>query len=108
MAKDDVAGLVIAHQSYGDSCLRRGGTGLFMMFARKWDRLENQAKKFGWDIFKTYENDQREEGVLDDIRDLRRYLLICEAQLLLKKQIEEYQGKLPLEGEPTSSYVNQG
>lgn len=84
VADDDVKALKKAHESYGNSCLRRGGVGLFMMFARKWDRLENQVQKVGYDIFKAYENDKRVEGVLDDVRDLRRYLCILEAELMCR------------------------
>jgi hypothetical protein len=85
IAQSDVDGLKKAHESYGDSCLRRGGVGLFMMFARKWDRLENQVKKLAYDIFEASSQDTREEGILDDIRDLRRYLLICEAEIMRRR-----------------------
>jgi hypothetical protein len=53
-----------------------------MMLARKWDRIENQAKKENYDIFETIRKDPREEGIIDDIRDLRRYLLLVEAEML--------------------------
>lgn len=85
---EDVNGLQEAHKSYGASCLKRGGAGLFMMFARKWDRLEKLLEsgvvKTGetfsqWDIFAALQLDPRAEGVIDDIRDLRRYLMIAEA-----------------------------
>ena len=49
-----------------------------MMLARKWDRIENQVKNHGWDIFATVKKDTRPEGILDDIRDLRRYLLLVD------------------------------
>ena len=49
-----------------------------MMLARKWDRIENQVTKEGYDIFKTINNDPSSTGILDDIRDLRRYLLLVE------------------------------
>jgi hypothetical protein len=105
IAKEDVAGLKKAQESYGDSWKRRGGVGAFMMLARKWDRLENaltpgdgssgspthQAKVChsdavkssvpGWDIFEAAQADQRSEGIIDDIRDLRRYLMLVEAEV---------------------------
>lgn len=84
-----------APEEYGDSWCRRGGIGAFMMVARKWDRLENVAKEVGWDIFAAAEKDCRPEGVLDDIRDLRRYLIL----------IEEY---VTREGEGTVMEVNAG
>ena len=47
----DVEALVNAEKSYGNSWKKRGGMGAFMMLARKWDRIENQVKKFKYDIF---------------------------------------------------------
>lgn len=82
IAKEDVTGLEEAHTHYGDSCLKRGGVGLFMMLARKWDRLENSLRNEPsnkWDVLEKIRSDSRAEGVIDDIRDLRRYLMIVEA-----------------------------
>ena len=80
VADADVARLVKAQASYGDSWKRRGGVGAFMMLARKWDRLELQAAKHGYDIQHCIANDARPEGIIDDIRDLRRYLLLVEQE----------------------------
>ena len=77
----DVAGLKKAAASYGDSWKRRGGVGAFMMLCRKWDRLELQVQGKGWDVFKAISEDKRAEGVIDDIRDLRRYLILVEAEM---------------------------
>ena len=79
LANADVTALEEAQKSYGDSWRKRGGVGAFMMLARKWDRIENQVKKQGWDVFKTIYDDPSNKGILDDIRDLRRYLLLVEA-----------------------------
>ena len=79
IANEDVDKLVKAQESYGDSWRSRGGVGAFMMLARKWDRIENQVTKEGYDIFKTINNDPSSTGILDDIRDLRRYLLLVES-----------------------------
>jgi hypothetical protein len=79
LANADVTALEEAQKSYGDSWRSRGGVGAFMMLARKWDRIENQVKKQGWDVFKTIYDDPSNKGILDDIRDLRRYLLLVEA-----------------------------
>ncbi len=81
IADSDVAGLIKAEESYGDSWKCRGGVGAFMMLARKWDRLENQVKKEGYDVFKAAFHDTRPEGIIDDIRDLRRYLMLVEAEV---------------------------
>tara|TARA_R100000664_G_C2759612_1_gene149593 strand:- start:4478 stop:4843 length:366 start_codon:yes stop_codon:yes gene_type:complete len=79
LADIDVQKLKKAEKSYGDSWRDRGGVGAFMMLARKWDRIENQVKKDGWDIFHTISQDSSDTGILDDIRDLRRYLLLVES-----------------------------
>ena len=81
LSYEDVFGLDEAEKSYGDSWKQRGGVGAFMMLARKWDRLEKQTKKFKWDIFQAAHEDKRDEGIIDDIRDLRRYLLLVEAEI---------------------------
>jgi hypothetical protein len=93
VAQEDVAGLKKAQQSYGNSWKQRGGIGAFMMLARKWDRLENRVSREGittstgdrptpaFDIFLHVASDTRAEGVIDDIRDLRRYLMLVEAEL---------------------------
>ena len=78
IVEDDVTELEEAHESYGDSWRKRGGVGAYMMLARKWDRLENKAEEHDWDIFEAIGEDPRDEGILDDIRDLRRYLLLVD------------------------------
>lgn len=82
IAHEDVQQLHEAEKSYGNSWKQRGGVGAFMMLARKWDRIENQTQREKYDIFQTIRIDNREEGVIDDIRDLRRYLLLVEAEML--------------------------
>jgi hypothetical protein len=111
VAESDVASLHKAQKSYGDSWKRRGGVGAFMMLARKWDRLENAlrpgdgscvhrahfATKLGdsdgncgpYDIFTAAEIDRRAEGLIDDIRDLRRYLMLVEAELRARGTVHE-------------------
>lgn len=93
IGREDAAGLKEAQASYGNSWKKRGGVGAFMMQARKWDRMENRVERAivspdpdginagPWDIFAHVEADQRSEGVIDDIRDLRRYLMLVEADL---------------------------
>jgi hypothetical protein len=58
------------------------------MLARKWDRIENQVsprrrnKNYPtYDIFQALTTDDRDEGILDDVRDLRRYLLLVESEV---------------------------
>ena len=82
VAQNDLEALRRAETSYGDSWRRRGGVGAFMMLARKFDRIEHQSEKHGWDIFEAGEAFKGEAGLLDDIRDLRRYLLLVEEHIL--------------------------
>lgn len=81
IAEEDAAGLRQAQKSYGNSWKKRGGVGAYMMVVRKIDRMELQVEKNGWDIFGAIASDPRPEGVIDDIRDLRRYLILVEAEM---------------------------
>jgi hypothetical protein len=86
----DVEGLHVSEQSYGDSWKQRGGVGAFMMLARKWDRLEKQVEDKHYDIFKSAQADKRKEGIIDDVRDLRRYLMLVEAELIRQGTVSDY------------------
>ena len=85
--------MIKAQESYGDSWKKRGGCGAFMMLARKWDRLETQSEKCNWDLFSAILNDKRPEGIIDDIRDLRRYLLLVETEMEASISIAQVQNK---------------
>ncbi len=85
VAMQDVAEVTEKDKHYGGSWKKRGGVGAFMMAARKWDRIEQiLGKDFNYDIFAAIETDRRDEGILDDIRDLRRYLMLIEAEMKAK------------------------
>lgn len=88
VAEADVVTLLCKQDEYGPSWKRRGGIGAFMMLARKWDRLEEQVQRDGYDIFASCAHDMRSEGILDDIADLRRYLLLVEAQVIQNSSAE--------------------
>lgn len=81
IATEDVAVLVSKDKEYGGSWKKRGGVGAYMMAARKYDRIEVQAKRHDYDIFAAIAADTRSEGLLDDIRDLRRYLMLIEREM---------------------------
>ena len=85
----DVKALEVAETTYGDSWKKRGGVGAFMMLARKWDRIENQSTKVGYDIFTAISNDPSASGILDDIRDLRRYLILVESFMTIIEEKRE-------------------
>ena len=79
---------VVLHEkdrAYRGSWKKRGGVGAFMMLCRKWDRLEAFVGAEDYDIFKAIRNDPRDESVLDDIRDLRRYLALVEAEISVQQ-----------------------
>jgi hypothetical protein len=72
--------VIKGHGKYGDSCLQRGGVGLYMMLARKWDRLERDASLTGYDLLSMIERDvvaNVVDGVADDVLDLCAYLVIA-------------------------------
>lgn len=104
VAAADAEALRVKGASYGDSWKRRGGVGAFMMLARKWDRLELAAARCGYDVFAAARAGAHAglaEGVLDDVRDLRRYLLLVEGEVLrLNSSATEDTG------EPGRAYVD--
>lgn len=104
VSEDDVHTVIDKDASYRGSWKRRGGIGTYMMLARKWDRIEAQVERVlvlppaadpegtgttvgvqKYDIFGHIEADTRKEGVLDDIRDLRQYLLLVEAEIRARR-----------------------
>jgi hypothetical protein len=84
-ASADIEVLLKKEREYGSSWKKRGGVGAFMMLARKWDRIETNCSNWQWDIFNAYDNDSRAEGILDDIADLRRYLMLVQVELIERK-----------------------
>lgn len=85
LATEDVAVLEVKGKSYGSSWRKRGGVGAFMMLARKWDRIETQCDEKGYDIFEAIKLGLVPDGILDDIRDLRRYLLLVDSHMTSNK-----------------------
>lgn len=81
IAADDVVVLEEKGRGYGGSWKKRGGVGAMMMLARKWDRLEIVAERYGYDIFKAIREANDEESLLDTLADLRRYLLLVEGEV---------------------------
>jgi hypothetical protein len=96
-AEADAAGLKKAYLAYGPSWKQRGGVGAFMMLARKWDRMERRLEKpdYGYDIFKGIANDHRGEGLIDDVRDLRRYLMLVESEMLARGFVKQHRDNTP-------------
>jgi ribosomal protein L32E len=86
VALEDVAHLEHKEKTYQGSWKKRGGVGAFMMMARKWDRLEEICKRGYYDIFRLIGDfPSGEDGsVLAEIRDLRRYCLLIEAEMIAR------------------------
>lgn len=80
--------VTIKDVSYGASWKKREGVGAYMMLARKMDRLEEIMKTFNYDIFEAISSGPKgEDGtVLAEVRDLRRYLLLVEAEMCHRLQ----------------------
>lgn len=103
IAQEDIMETVRKDEEYGASWKQRGGVGAFMMLARKWDRIEEQVQRLHYDIFEAIFKDTRDEGLIDDIRDLRRYLLLVENHI----RQEPVKAGLLDSGEPGPGYVDQ-
>lgn len=90
VTENDIEETIRKDREYNSSWKKRGGTNAFFMLARKWDRLEEQLHNLSerhpgasdYDIFEGLLRDTRREGLIDDIRDLRRYLLLVECELI--------------------------
>ena len=88
VADRDVKITIPKDKTYGASWQKRGGVGAFMMLARKWDRIEEMLSHpkgtSKYDIFEAVQdNPSGEDGtVLAEVRDLRRYLLLVEAEMM--------------------------
>ena len=80
---NDIEKLKHAEKQYGASWKKRGGVGAFMMLARKWDRILwcVESTDYKGNIRAAINNDRREEGIMDDIRDLRRYLMLVGGEI---------------------------
>lgn len=82
----DVLGLLRAEEKYGHSWRKRGGGEAYHQLTRKWDRLELCVEGLeAQDIFEAIRLHPAtdgtlggKDGLLDDVRDLRRYLLLVE------------------------------
>lgn len=85
VALGDLRELRRKEETYRGSWKRRGGVGAFMMLARKWDRLEPiLSMRHNYDVFAGVGADPSgaDGSVLAEVRDLRRYLLLVEAEMI--------------------------
>lgn len=96
VADSDISGLRNSEKSYGNSWKLRGGVDTFHMLKRKWERVEKRAATdidatvaapgaSPYDIFEHLAADRGADGLIDDVRDLRRYLMLVEAEMTARK-----------------------
>lgn len=81
--------------SYRGSWKRRGGVGAFFVFSRCWDRLEGALEApCDYDIFEAIMADPsgQDGSVLASLRDLRRYLLLVEAEMVAQGVVSAQDG----------------
>lgn len=89
VAMRDVATLIQKERTYGGSWKKRGGVGAFMMLARKMDRIENIAQQHSYDVFSAVAAggmDGEDGSMIAEIRDLRCYLNLVEAEMLTRAE----------------------
>lgn len=97
VAAADVAFVRMREETYRGSWKKRGGTAAFHMLARKWDRLENISSLCvdgyppgyhvgEYDIFGhiAAQPGGEDGSALAEVRDLRRYLLLVEAEMVAR------------------------
>lgn len=105
IALKDVVVLRAKGKGYGRSWIKRGGVGAFMMFARKWDRIEEISTRYGYNVIEAVKTGDAD--LLDDIQDLRRYLLLLEGELIASaaedRQKHSAQAESPLLGQSEDS-----
>jgi hypothetical protein len=93
VADNDVKVLLEKETEYGSSWKKRGGVGAFMMLARKWDRIENHLRGDYNILAALYKERDKTDGLLDDISDLRRYLMLVEAEVVSMTTGELFQSE---------------
>lgn len=93
VAARDVDEVLLRDEQYQGSWQKRGGSGVFANLARKWDRIEAACSQCHYDLMIAFLNDPGSTGLIDDIRDLRRYLLLTEAWLIQHGGLEARQDR---------------
>lgn len=108
VAEGDVATLQRKEATYRGSWKRRGGVGAFMMMARKWDRLEGILQtQFKYDVFGAIAAaPSGDDGtVLAEVRDLRQYLALVEAEMVSRQVVTPQPNGVSVE--PYRSVIDQ-
>lgn len=89
VVNNDIRVILEKESMYWGSWKARGGIGAFFITARKWDALENMLEKNEpnmYDIFDACVKGGAGDGSpLEQVRDLRRYLTLIEAEVIRLK-----------------------
>lgn len=80
IALDIAETLIKKDEEYGGSWLKRGGVGAYMMKVRKSDRLEEQVKRKGYDIFAALNSSSGSESLKDTLLDDAGYAILILAE----------------------------
>lgn len=73
--------LIRKDAEYGGSWLKRGGVGAYMMKVRKSDRLEEQVKRRGYDVFKAMQDTApTSESIAETLLDDAGYAILILAE----------------------------
>lgn len=95
VADEDVREIIRKDMEYGASWKKRGGTGAFFSMIRKVDRLNAQMPHptHQYDIFAALMTlDVGSESLADTCADLRRYLMLIEAECRARRADSAKQG----------------
>ena len=100
IASQDVQELKRKEDTYKGSWKKRGGVGAFMMMARKWDRIEGILETRHYDVFNLdfISTEGHDGSLVAEIRDLRRYLVLIEAEIFAREMQEPTRPGTPDDG----------
>jgi|SRR3972149_5871497 len=86
VVEQDVETVRAKEAVYHGAWKRHGGAGVFYQgLVRKWDRIVAMLEQHHMDVFAACEADGAEEGFLDQIDDLRCYLLLVKAEVMARR-----------------------
>jgi len=87
VVNEDISELKRKEATYQGSWKKRGGVGAYFVTVRKIDRMEVIVKDNGYDIFAALSKDMSgaDGTLLAEVRDLRRYLLLIEAEMVARR-----------------------
>jgi hypothetical protein len=94
VSQSDVWAIEHADQSFAQSWRRGRGADAYKTLAEKWQRIERRLVMYEtraaarYDVFEHIAADRRAKNIMDDIRDLRRYLMLVEAEMAARGDVE--------------------